>query len=155
MIIDYERLQTFGFLGFIRMWKVVKIWICLLHISLFLYKIPNGGYKELWNKSTFNGVIGSVALYCSEITIFFTCKALDHVWSSVFCDEAFHCYYHTWWFWVLMVFYLENLLTTILVIRKMSSSLRISYRRLLWNNRYKGSYPDEELHWLGVCTSVG
>lgn len=66
VIIDYERLQTFGFLGFIRMWKVVKIWICLLHISLFLYKIPDGGYKELWNKSTFNGVIGSVALYCSD-----------------------------------------------------------------------------------------
>lgn len=167
VVLDHKRIQTFCYFGVITMWNVGKMWkymgigvVCLdsesqsyeWHvilmelrpcISLYSCESPSSNYKELQSNGTFNGVIGSIALYSSELTIFFSCKALYYGWPSAFCDEILHCSRHVWGFWSLLL--LEyNFKMAFLMKMTISLFWNLDWR-LLRNDRYSGSYQDDVL----------
>ena len=103
----------------------------------------------MWNKSIFNGVIGFMVLYSSEvIIILFPYKALHDGWSSSLYDEFLHCFRYAWGFRNFQVFeyYLKRtFLTEISMFR-----FWILHWRLLRNDCYKGSYQADGLKWCKI-----
>ncbi|CAN7047554.1 unnamed protein product, partial [Brassica rapa subsp. trilocularis] len=97
-VLNSNKIQTFYFCGVIPIWNFVKLWkqmrtgvvdlecesyLYELHVKLirrtcmlfYSCKLPCCNYMELWSKRLFNGVIGFMTLYSSELIILFPCKA--------------------------------------------------------------------------------
>ncbi|KAG5377580.1 hypothetical protein IGI04_025422 [Brassica rapa subsp. trilocularis] len=106
-VLNSNKIQTFYFCGVIPIWNFVKLWkqmrtgvvdlecesyLYELHVKLirrtcmlfYSCKLPCCNYMELWSKRLFNGVIGFMTLYSSELIILFPCKAIHYGWPKGF-----------------------------------------------------------------------